>query len=92
VRQVLVTPRKLKYAALLRLLHQRRAPHANTTLYRDELVKTAIAADAKDSDPRAGCLWVLFIDPCSPHFDNLHMALARTIDRTSHIKADCARG
>lgn len=88
MRVIIALKERVDDVPLLRLyIHG--APHRRQHIqvihrYRDELVKAAVAAGIKVPITIPIDLWVMFIDPCSPDLDNLHMALARAMDGNAH--------
>ena len=54
--------------------------------YRDELVAAARAAGIPVPIDHRVALWVLFVNPCSPDYDNILTGLFRAMDGKAHRK------
>ena len=59
--------------------------------YRAELLAAAKAAKIPTPIDHRIALWVLFVDPCSPDYDNLLTALMQAMDGKAHRKPTVLR-
>ena len=65
--------------------HRRQHP-AVLDRYRLELLAAAKAAGISTPIDHRIALWVLFVDPCSPDFDNLLTATMQAMDGKAHYR------